>query len=95
MIEVVPVFATGIGTFWMPDTNDGGRWKIADPISEMHTIDNADKAMNGNVRNLARMIKLWKRERNVPLKSFIIELLLADYLPARGFSVQSRCRSSN
>jgi hypothetical protein len=83
-LEVVPVFATGAGTFWMPDTNDGGRWKIADPVAEMRQIDDTDRAMNGNVRTLAKMIKLWKRENNVPLKSFIVELLVSEFLPSRG-----------
>jgi SMODS domain-containing protein len=64
-IEVVPVFATGIGQYLMPDTNNGGSWKIADPLAQMKFIDAADVAMNGNVRALAKMLKLWKaRHRN-------------------------------
>jgi hypothetical protein len=55
MIEVVPVFATGLGTFWMPDTNQGGRWKITDPLAEIQQINEADKAMNGNVRTLTKI----------------------------------------
>jgi hypothetical protein len=83
-IEIVPVFAAPTGQFYMPDTNNGGRWKIADPIAQINYIENADKATNGNVRALSQMLKHWKREKNVPLKSFIVELLVAEYLPARG-----------
>jgi hypothetical protein len=83
-IEIVPVFPAPAGQFYMPDTNDGGRWKTADPIAQHNYIENADKATNGNVRALARMLKHWKRENKVPLKSFIVELLVAEYLPARG-----------
>lgn len=83
-VEVVPVFATGAGQYFMPDTNDGGRWKRADPLAQMKFIDQADVAMSGNVRAVTKMLKLWKREKNVPLKSFVLELLVAEYLPLRG-----------
>jgi hypothetical protein len=83
-VEVVPVFAHGASQFLMPDANGGGAWKLADPLAQMNYIDQADKAMNGNVRALAKMMKLWKRENRVPLKSFIVELLVAEFLPARG-----------
>jgi hypothetical protein len=84
-VEVVPVFWTGYGNqFWMPDTNDSGRWRLADPIAQIDRIDVADRAVNGNVRALSRMLKLWKYEKNVPIKSFILELLVANYMPSRG-----------
>ncbi|RJF70890.1 hypothetical protein D4Q52_14775 [Rhodopseudomonas palustris] len=83
-IEIVPVFRASTGQFWMPDTNGGGRWKITDPIAQINYIDGADTAVNGNVRPLAKMMKLWARERQVPIKSFAIELLAAQFLPARG-----------
>jgi hypothetical protein len=82
-VEIVPVFAQA-GQFLMPDTNGGGSWRTTDPIAQINYIDQADKAMNGNVRALAKMMKLWKREKNVPIKSFIIELLVAEFLPSRG-----------
>lgn len=83
-VEIVPVFCSGVSQFTMPDTNNGGRWKVADPIAQIDYIETADKAMNGNVRSLSRMIKLWAREKDVPIKSFIVELMVAQYLPARG-----------
>lgn len=83
-VEVLPVFAIGNGQFWMPDTNGGGAWKIVDPVAQINAIHTADTAMNGNVRLLSKMMKLWAREQNVPIKSFLIELLVAEFLPARG-----------
>ncbi|WP_441278591.1 SMODS domain-containing nucleotidyltransferase [Tardiphaga sp. 172_B4_N1_3] len=79
-VEVVPVFAITNNQFVMPDTNDGGRWKIVDPIAQIKLVDTTDTQCGGNARNLARMVKLWKRENNVPLKSFVLELLVVHFL---------------
>ncbi len=79
-IEVVPVFAYSDGTYCMPDTNDGGRWKKVDPFAEFTFLRAAQQTAFGNVRPVAKMIKLWRRECNVPLKSFQIELLVAEFL---------------
>ncbi|MDX3805228.1 SMODS domain-containing nucleotidyltransferase [Bosea thiooxidans] len=80
MIEVVPVFRLQSGQFWMPDTNNGGRWKPVDPNAELNDVDALDRVCNGNVRALCQMMKLWKREQNVPLKSFQIELLVQEFM---------------
>lgn len=88
-LEVVPVFRTYGGSFIMPDTNAGGRWKIVDPCSQIEQIDRTDRAMNGNVRALSQVIKHWRSEQNVSLKSFAIELLVSEFLPARGWGDQS------
>jgi Second Messenger Oligonucleotide or Dinucleotide Synthetase domain len=83
MIEVVPVFRLDSGQYLMTDTNDGGRWKTVDPFAEMSFIDQIDRNTAGNCRTLIRMLKVWKRERNVPLKSFLLEIIVADYIRAR------------
>jgi len=82
-VEIVPVFLHGNGQYTMPDTNGGGSWKLVDPAAQIDTIDGWDALLNGNIRALSRMIKLWKHEQNVPIKSFIIELLVAEFLPSR------------
>lgn len=80
-VEVVPAFRyDDKGRFYMPDTNDGGRWKLVDPQAEIAYIDHADRESNANVRPLAQMLKTWKRYCNVPLKSYQIELLIAEFM---------------
>jgi hypothetical protein len=78
-LEVVPAFRIG-DTFLIPDTNNGGRWKTADPWAEIDRIEQADQIYAGNVRALCRIIKHWKREQNVPLPSFIIEQIVTDFI---------------
>jgi Second Messenger Oligonucleotide or Dinucleotide Synthetase domain len=80
-VEVVPAFRyDDQGRFYMPDTNDGGRWKLVDPAAEIATIEAADRAASGNARPMAQMLKTWKRECGVPLKSYQVELLVAEFM---------------
>ena len=79
MVELVPVFAVSNGQFIMPDTNGGGSWKTVDPAAQIKLIDDADRAFNGNVRALCKIIKRWKHECSVDLKSFVVEILVTDF----------------
>lgn len=80
-VEVVPAFRyDDQGRFYMPDTNSGGSWKLVDPVAEIATIEAADRVSNGNTRTMARMLKTWKRECGVPLKSYQVELLVAEFM---------------
>jgi hypothetical protein len=80
MVEILPVFRLHNGQFLMPDTNGGGRWKTVDPFAEQNQLDALDRTCNGNVRAMCQMLKVWKRENNVPLKSFQIELLVQEFM---------------
>ncbi|TAK71976.1 MAG: nucleotidyltransferase [Betaproteobacteria bacterium] len=80
-VEVAPAFLLdNYKQYWICDTNNGGRYKVADPAAEVSSIEFADKGTIGNVRRLTRMMKKWQKYCNVPLKSFWIELLAADFL---------------
>ncbi len=79
-IEIVPAFATQGGGFITCDTNDGGRWKLVNPVGEAIALNQADASFNGNVRKITRILKQWKRHCNVPLKSFHIEQLVSEAL---------------
>ncbi|RWC29873.1 MAG: nucleotidyltransferase [Mesorhizobium sp.] len=87
-LELVPVFRHG-AQFLIPDTRNEGSWRVADPIAQMSLIEDHDKAMNGNVRAVSKIIKLWCREKDVPLKSFIVELLVAEFLSLCGYGMYS------
>lgn len=80
MVEIVPAFPTDDPyKYAMPDTHDGGRWKPIFPVFEQVTIDFADTDANGNVVRLSRMMKHWKRFKKISIKSYIVELLIADF----------------
>jgi hypothetical protein len=79
-VEVVPAFALTNGRYWICDTNGGGRYKETDPWAEVKYIDAVDQANNGNLRPLIRMLKSWQSFCSVPIKSFQLELLAADFI---------------
>ena len=79
-IEVVPVLRKADAELIMPDTRDGGRWKTVDPIAQIMRIEAVDKHLRGHLRPFIRLIKQWRREKNVPIKSFVLEFLCADFL---------------
>jgi len=79
-VEVVPAFFLTNGRYWICDTHEGGSYKETDPWAEVRYIDALDKANNGNLRPLIRMLKAWQSSCAAPIKSFQLELLAADFL---------------
>lgn len=78
-IEVVPSFLLN-GSYYIPDTNNGGRWKLTAPKSEMENIQTSNEWTGGNTVRLIKMIKAWKSNCGVEIKSLIIELTVVDFL---------------
>lgn len=79
-VEVAPAFLLQDGKYWICDTNNGGRYKTTDPKAEIKHVKDSNDLTNGNTRALIRMIKCWQGYCNVPLKSFLIELLAVEFL---------------
>jgi hypothetical protein len=79
-VEVVPAFLLTDGRYWICDTNNGGRYKETNPWAEANYIDSVDRATNHNLRPLIRMSKAWQRTCSVPIKSFQLELIAAEFL---------------
>lgn len=79
-VELVPGFKLTGGQYWIPITSGGGTYKIFDPEAEVKRIRDADNAAGANVRPLIRMMKRWQEHCSVPIKSFWLELLAADFL---------------
>jgi len=80
-VEVVPAFTLNKpGRYWICDTQNGGSYKETAPWDEASFLDNVDTATLNNLRPLIRMLKAWQTECSVPLKSFQLELLAADFL---------------
>ncbi len=93
-IEVVPAFSfeggPNDGQFWVCDTKDGGRYKLADPSAELRALEQADGTYNGNARRLLRLMKKWKVYTGAPIKSFQLERLVMEFLPSYQYSKQNR-----
>jgi hypothetical protein len=85
-VEVVPAFRLQNGHVFICDTNDGGRYKTVAPEAEIGNLHFSDVTWNGNTRALVRMMKSWRKECNVPIKSFQLELLAIDFLNQWSYS---------
>ena len=79
-VEVVPAFSLAGGGYWICDTHNGGSYKTTQPWAEVAHIDTINKATNGNLRPLIQMLKVWQEQCSVPIKSFQLELVAADFL---------------
>src|SRR5262249_50393220 len=79
-VEVVPAFPLNNGGYWICDTNNGGRYKETHPSVEANNIEAVDQATNRNLRPLIRVLKAWQGYCSVPIKSFQLELVAAEFL---------------
>lgn len=80
-VEVVPAFSlTTAGRYWICDTHNGGSYKETAPWDEVQHIETIDNANAHNLRPLIRMLKAWQAWCSVPIKSFQLELLAAEFI---------------
>lgn len=79
-VEVVPAFLRTGGQYYICDTNNGGRYKTTDPNAEIAKVKSSNDTTSGNTRDLIRMLKCWQTYCNVQLRSFLIELLVIEFL---------------
>lgn len=75
--EIIPVDATGttklgFRQFDMPDGSGG--WMFSAPESHNAFVRYHDKRLGDKLRPLIRCLKAWKFYRNVPIRSFYLEM---------------------
>lgn len=87
--EVVPVFEGNDSSFIYPDSNNGGSWKTTNPRPEIETIRDNNKLMNGNLINLCRMARAWKKKWNVPMGGLLIDTLCNNFLKSWKYNDKS------
>lgn len=79
MFEVLPVFYLQ-GRVWIPDTNDNGSWKEAFPKQEIAEMNALDLQTHGQARELTQYLKVWRRSKDIPIKSFMLEIAACCFL---------------
>lgn len=79
-IEVLPAFEQDDGSFKYPDSNSGGSWPITKPRLEIAAVSDIDKAKNGNLRHLCKMIRAWKNKHGVAMSGMLIDTLAYNFL---------------
>ena len=78
--EVLPAFANANGGFTFGDTNAGGSWRECKPKQEMEAFAKRNQDCNGNLIELARMVRAWRDCNGVPLNGMLIDTLAYQFI---------------
>ncbi|MEQ5817676.1 hypothetical protein J3362_19335 [Marinobacter sp. NFXS11] len=76
-VEVVPAYAAHNG---YNIANPRGGWMLTHPKDHNSYVTAVNTRHNGAVKRLARQVKLWKYERNVPVSSCYLEMRTAKHM---------------
>ena len=79
-VELVPGFKQSDETFKYPDSNNGGSWKITNPIPEIDECIKLDDETKGNFTNICHMIRSWKNKKGFKFKGLLIDTLTSNFL---------------
>lgn len=78
-VEVVPAFVDQAnGGYWIPDPKSSD-WLKTHPKDHNAYVNDANKKHSGAAKKLARLAKIWKYERTVPVSSCYLEMRAAKY----------------
>jgi|APSaa5957512622_1039677.scaffolds.fasta_scaffold01056_8 hypothetical protein len=78
-VELLPAWQLESGSFRIPNTENGGSWDVWSPLAEAKNIDQSSVATKCT-RSLIRILKVWVTNNGTSLKSFVLEILVVDYL---------------
>lgn len=82
VVEVVPGYfadtANGDSGYWI--AAPGGDWMKTYPESHNKYVSDVNKKHNGAAKQLARLLKVWKYERDVPVSSCYLEMRAAKHM---------------
>jgi hypothetical protein len=79
-VEIAPCFSAQGGGYLICDTKNGGRWKWDHPAAQMTSLTESNKATSGNTKRLNKMLKVWRNECSVPIRSLALEILTMRFL---------------
>ncbi len=78
--EVVPAFLNTSGSYTFPDSNNGGKWRITNPLPEITAVQTNNNLWNKNLKRLCRMARAWRREWDVPMGGLLIDTLASQFM---------------
>lgn len=76
-VEVVPGYITDSG-YSIPDPTGG--WMKTHPDDHNTWVNTVNKKFDGAAKKLARQVKIWKYQRNVPVSSCYLEMRAAKHI---------------
>ncbi|MCW3106492.1 MAG: hypothetical protein JWQ09_998 [Segetibacter sp.] len=78
-VEVLPAWERPDGSFTIPNSENGGFWDWSHPVAEMNHIFQSNE-QTGISNDFIRICKKWVEFCNVDIESFIVEIVIVNYL---------------
>jgi hypothetical protein len=78
--EILPYFNNKDGSWTFADSNGGGSWRQCNPRAEIDAVQARNKAVNGNLKALCRMMRVWKDHNSVPMTGALIDTLAYQFI---------------
>lgn len=78
-IDLVPAFSRDDGSFWYPDSNNGGSWRKTNPLLEQESCEVLIKSTGGIARSLCNALRVWKNNVGFHFKGLLIDTLVGKY----------------
>lgn len=82
-VEVVPGYVADTSNgpgYWIADPALTGGWMKTYPEAHNEFMNTVNKKVGGGAKTLARLLKVWKYERDVPLSSCYLEMRAANHM---------------
>lgn len=88
--EILPCFLhEKSGCYIYPDTNNWWSWKVTNPKPEIQAINDMNKDCNNNLKNLCRMIRVWRDNVNLKMWWLLVDTLCYNFLKNRWYKNKS------
>ena len=88
-VDVAPVFRWSSGGYALP--NGTGGWLTTDPDAHAEYIANKHRDLSYNLKPLVKMLKQWNRAHSNYLKSFHLEVMVANSFGTLGNNSRDAC----
>lgn len=79
-IDLVPCFESAEKGFTYPDSNNGGHWKLTNPIPEQQACAEDALASGDNFLCLCNALRVWKDNRGFAFGGLLIDTLVDKFL---------------
>src|SRR5579862_1758136 len=77
-VEIVPAYESSTSGYWIADPADD--WMKTHPKDHNNYVNRVNNKHSGNVKRLARQIKVWKYRRNVLVSSCYLEMRATQHM---------------
>lgn len=92
-IEIVPadlIQQDKSGTLIYEIADGAGGWLRSSPDVHHNYVDEVDRKLGGKVKSLVRLLKAWKYYHGAPIRSFYLEIHVAQYASQKKSIIYSR-----